>query len=170
MLFVERIGKPRVVIGVRTLFQCRTEGEARLLPFAVLHQRLAQRAPQQRAVTDGFDLLTQHFLDLLWVIGFQARDHHDQTIVVLALETVEEDLLGGVMIVTFNQMFSHRYLQWNLLTRFTALILPPGFQTVAAQVSARLIHQANPRQTLKLVTMFIVAHLGLRHRWNDVQQ
>lgn len=92
MLFVERIGKPRVVIGVRTLFQCRTEGEARLLPFAVLHQRLAQRAPQQRAVTDGFDLLTQHFLDLLWVIGFQARDHHDQTIAVLALETVEEDL------------------------------------------------------------------------------
>ena len=136
----------------------------------MLHQRLAERAPQQRAIANGFNLLTQHFFDLLRIVGFQARDHHHQAIVVLALQTVEEDLLSRVVIVTLDEMFRHRHLQRNLLARFTALILPPGFQTVAAQVSARLIHQANPRQTLKLVTMFIVAHLGLRHRWNDVQQ
>ena len=136
----------------------------------MLHQRLTERAPQQRAVTHGFDLLAQHFFDLLRIIGFQARDHHYQAVVVLALQTVEEDLLRSVMIVTFNQMFRHRHLQWNLLTRFTALILPPGFQTVAAQVGARLIHQPNPRHALQFVTMFIVTDVCFCHRRNDVQQ
>ena len=67
------------------------------------------------------------------------------------------------MIVTFNKMFRHRHLQRNLLTRFPALVFPPRLQAVATQVGACLIHQANPCQTLKLVTMLVITHFGLRH-------
>ena len=74
------------------------------------------------------------------------------------------------MIVTFNKMFRHCHLQRYLMTRFPALVFPPVTQTFTTVIGTRLIHQANPCQTLKLITMFIVAHLGLRHRRNDVQQ
>ncbi|MNN81653.1 hypothetical protein D3C81_1985000 [compost metagenome] len=74
------------------------------------------------------------------------------------------------MIVTFDEMFGHRHLQRNLLARFAALIFPPGFQPIAAQIGTRLIHQTNPRLALQLITMLIIAHVGFRHRRDDIQQ
>ena len=61
-----------------------------------------ERAPQQRAIALRFDLLAQHFFNLFRVIGLQARDHQHQTIVILPLQAVEDDLLRGVVIVTLN--------------------------------------------------------------------
>ncbi|KEP73277.1 hypothetical protein HR12_15085 [Microbacterium sp. SUBG005] len=77
------------------------------------------------------------FFNLFRIVGFQTRDNHHQAVIILSLETVEEDLLRGVMVVTLNQMFCHRHLKRNLLARFAALVFPPGFQAVAAEIGAR---------------------------------
>jgi hypothetical protein len=98
----------------------------------VLHQRLAQRTPQQRAIAHGFNLLAQHFFYLFRIIGFQTRDRQHQAVIVLTFQTINDDLLRRIVIVTLNQMFSHRYLQSNLMTGFTVLVFPPCTQPLAA--------------------------------------
>ena len=163
MQSVQRVGKPCVIVGVRTLFQRCAEGERCFLPFSVFHQRLTQCAPQQRAIAHVFDLLAQHFFQLFRIIGFQTRDRQQQAIVILAFQAVDDNLLGSIMIVTLNKMFRHCHLQGHLMTRFPALVFPPVTQTFTTVIGTRLIHQANPCLLFQHCTMFFITNMGFRH-------
>ena len=110
MQAVEGIGQPRVVKRIRALLERSAERNAGFLPLAVAHERLSQRTPQQRAVADRFNLLTQHFFQLFRIIGFQPRDRHDQTVVVVLFQTIDNNLLRGIMVVAFDKAIRHCHL------------------------------------------------------------
>ena len=74
-----------------------------------------------------FNLLTQRFLQIFRVRALNARHQQYQTVIVLSFEPIQYDLLRGLMIVAFDQVARHFYLQSGLLTRFTALAGPPAF-------------------------------------------
>ena len=74
---------------------------------------------------NGFDLLAQHFLQLFRVIGLQTRDRHHQTVIILFLQTINDNLLRGIVIVALDEALGHRHLQRHQRPRFTALVAPP---------------------------------------------
>jgi hypothetical protein len=100
MQAVQRIGQPRVVKGIRTLFQ-RAEGDAGLLPFAVrisdwpsvLHS--SGRSPTVL-------ICWRSTFQLFRIIG-SARDRHHQAVIILLLQTIDNNLLRGIMIVALDE-------------------------------------------------------------------
>ncbi|MNZ74816.1 hypothetical protein D3C78_932770 [compost metagenome] len=167
---IQHVRQPGVVVGIRALFQCFPECIGSLLPFAVFHQQLTQRAVEQRCGTVLLHLLTQRFFQLLRIAGLQARDQQHQTLIVLTLQAIEYDFLRQFMVIAFDQVIHHCNLQRNLMASFAALIFPPAFQTLAAFICHGLIHQANVGLLLQRLQLSLTVQVDLAHRRQDLQQ